>query len=813
MAAISSDGKFVTGVYDTDGLPFNPEIVTSYYDGTPMTDAKVDNAIYFKGKPDIGGGYVRRKFNQFWNWFKMPGETDDAIALNRAILHAHKTGMSTIVINSSVTLMSPVLVKQGITLDFGEHDIPRFNRTTGVWTNMFGAIVYVKFGKGLSADDLANAAFSLEQGASIRNAAFNYVDQDMTALVPSSYPPAIAVLQNSLENKVCNVCFGNAYVGIDARRDHGQLKVENVNGYPLFRGIRIGGMIDNDVVRDLHFNPAYTYTGTINKDNSFVNWMYDNSICLELGRNSWSNYYNIFGYNYKRVVYAYKQVAGVTPGNTKTGGTEKGNFYNVGGDSVKGVMEFEGKTDEAGNPIALAAPTGSQSHWGVMVYNLSVVTKSAYDATKQADKGFKWNISSEATRGNVHVFGGRSHDADWDVFDFDGGIDGTVIGFDFYDFAKKIASGKGIRLNTCKRMKFIGNTAKGSMIPTALNRFVFFGANNDGIVISGNTCYDFAGACIEVQLNGNTNYQIQGNYFRAGATTDAIIDSQKDLLSVIANNSDSRTAIMAALDNDDVVTREVSPGVFRDILVLPAQGIVYNFTGTKSFQGIDGGRYNKVVFMRFSANPITITDADVAVPLAQRLELNGDFVSKQEATLCLMTNGSYWWEVARSFNTTEIRSAIRIFTASEGMTKNFNRYVYQGTVSAALTLPNRSTVNADGFFYIKNASQFVLNVARAVTDTIYDNISTTSVLLPAGGSLIIYDDGSQWVVAAKHIPGFIKIANVNALSKSTLNTSYGTYNAGFGVYAPNITTGAVLYIKLDDTNTSDWDVKTLALAV
>jgi hypothetical protein len=48
------------------------------------------------------------------------------------------------------------------------------------------------------------------------------------------------------------------------------------------RGIRIGGMIDNDLVSDVHFNPAYPYTGTVNKDNSLVNWVWDNGIVLEL---------------------------------------------------------------------------------------------------------------------------------------------------------------------------------------------------------------------------------------------------------------------------------------------------------------------------------------------------------------------------------------------------------------------------------------------------------------------------------------------------------------------------------------------------
>jgi hypothetical protein len=74
---------------------------------------------------------------------------------------------------------------------------------------------------------------------------------------------------------------------------------------------------------------------------------------LEL-RNSWK-ITKYFGYNYKRYL-IYKQIANFLAGNTKTGGTETANFKNIGGDSVKGVMEFEGK-------LVRMALRGN-SHWG-----------------------------------------------------------------------------------------------------------------------------------------------------------------------------------------------------------------------------------------------------------------------------------------------------------------------------------------------------------------------------------------------------------------------------------------------------------------
>lgn len=63
MAELSADGTKILNNYDRfTGEPFNATKISTWKDGTPMSDSKVDNTIYFKNTTELGGGYSKRDF-------------------------------------------------------------------------------------------------------------------------------------------------------------------------------------------------------------------------------------------------------------------------------------------------------------------------------------------------------------------------------------------------------------------------------------------------------------------------------------------------------------------------------------------------------------------------------------------------------------------------------------------------------------------------------------------------------------------------------------------------------------------------------
>lgn len=64
MARLSADSTKIVDNYDRiTGVPFNATKVTTWWDGSVMNDGKVDNYIYFKNKPELGGGYAKRDYD------------------------------------------------------------------------------------------------------------------------------------------------------------------------------------------------------------------------------------------------------------------------------------------------------------------------------------------------------------------------------------------------------------------------------------------------------------------------------------------------------------------------------------------------------------------------------------------------------------------------------------------------------------------------------------------------------------------------------------------------------------------------------
>ena len=62
MSAINVNNVWTNVLDNQTGESVNFEEVTTWVDGTPMDDSKVDGVIYRKLPTSVGGGYVKRVY-------------------------------------------------------------------------------------------------------------------------------------------------------------------------------------------------------------------------------------------------------------------------------------------------------------------------------------------------------------------------------------------------------------------------------------------------------------------------------------------------------------------------------------------------------------------------------------------------------------------------------------------------------------------------------------------------------------------------------------------------------------------------------
>ncbi|GEM_PF-3269190 len=121
MARLSTDGTKIIDNYDRfTGVPFNATKVTKWVDGTTMNDSKVDNAIYFKNKPELGGGYAKRDYegNVDIRWFGTIGDgiNDCGDAINKAMIALGALGGTILIPAGRYKIVTPIILRKNICL-------------------------------------------------------------------------------------------------------------------------------------------------------------------------------------------------------------------------------------------------------------------------------------------------------------------------------------------------------------------------------------------------------------------------------------------------------------------------------------------------------------------------------------------------------------------------------------------------------------------------------------------------------------------------------------------------------------------------
>lgn len=563
--------------------------------------------------------------------FGASAATGASARIQRAINRAQAEGVPIVEVGSFVH-DSQILIKSGVTLSsIGYKFGPRFwggGSFTGWQYTTLGAVISVKFGSGSGAsNDYTKAGFLLESGSAIKGFAAYYPDQVMTASTPTEYGPLIATQYRAgtgstdaatEDTFIEDINLGNAYVGIDARRAHSQLKIQRINGYPLYRGVRIGSTEDNDFVKDVHFARLNAFRGTIASYEPMLNYVNNNAMGLEIGRTSWSEFSNIFCFGYRNTVYAYYQDATLNPEYSRSGGVQSGTFENIGGDLCKYTAEFDNK-NQNGDVVG----AGVELHWGVKISLMSTPAEETSGRPAPPNLGdtacFVWN-GQTASGGNKWF---DAHIRCWGGFGQIALINGARNGKLFiegynWNSGNSTTYAAAVVLNNTENCRI----ADGSFFDcqNRSNSYaILLQSNNKGTSICNIDVVDFErnGGGVIINNSSNTLYRVKNNTFTTTNTSViGVIDNQMDEKSQLSGNIDSNNKYILGDSDVDV----------NGVLQLPYQGEndanLIRYQGTTDINGVSADRRGRDVVIHFT-NSCRVNHASASVSAVEKIYLPG----------------------------------------------------------------------------------------------------------------------------------------------------------------------------------------------
>jgi hypothetical protein len=210
-----------------------------------------------------------------------------------------------------------------------------------------GSILYVT-GEG---DFITMSHNSLLDGVEI------FYPNQVTAGEPVPYGWTIVIPPHQHGVTIRNVACANPYQFIYAQADG--FLIDGVQGYPLFKGIRLGRVADVPRINNVHFNPNVFPS----LSPSLREWVQTHASCLDMDMVEEFMVHNFFGYGYLRGVWFTGNVGDpALPGSY-------GSINNFGFDAVmegiliesKGISGRQGLSLSNGRIIPFAGPVGARS--------------------------------------------------------------------------------------------------------------------------------------------------------------------------------------------------------------------------------------------------------------------------------------------------------------------------------------------------------------------------------------------------------------------------------------------------------------------
>lgn len=211
------------------------------------------------------------------------GSADDTGAIQYTLNLAKKTG-ALVYLPSGKYLITNIEIPENVTL-LGEN-----GKTS---QKMLGSILY--------CTDRNNPAVILNSHSSIKNIAFFYPRQGIVNNYPVTYPETIKLSDTSTTLvEIDSINLINSYYAINATPRHEKLRVNNVWGYAINKGLFIDGSTDVDIVSNVHFNYNTLrdfYDEAVNEE--FESFTSRVGVAFQFGRCDTAIIQNIFAYGYR----------------------------------------------------------------------------------------------------------------------------------------------------------------------------------------------------------------------------------------------------------------------------------------------------------------------------------------------------------------------------------------------------------------------------------------------------------------------------------------------------------------------------------
>jgi len=144
----------------------------------------------------------------------------------------------------------------------------------------------------ISITSTALPAFLLRSGAHIENLIFYYPNQKLTG-TPDVYNATIALVPYHSDFTIRDCYAINPYVFINATAGHARLKVTDVCGGPLYRGIIEDACGDVSYFTRVHFHSSFSLG-----DASLLDWVQHNGYAFYIKTSDWVKLTNCFAYGY-----------------------------------------------------------------------------------------------------------------------------------------------------------------------------------------------------------------------------------------------------------------------------------------------------------------------------------------------------------------------------------------------------------------------------------------------------------------------------------------------------------------------------------